>query len=82
TAPDTYSMTGDMTVVPSGDGFEIAYTEPTGTVAAKRFVNGALSTSRVAAGVTGVGAPAAVVFADGKVQLVVRASNNKLYTQK
>jgi hypothetical protein len=29
-----------------------------------------------------VGAPAAVVFADGKVQLVVRASNNKLYTQK
>ncbi|PWK91795.1 hypothetical protein C8D88_1011834 [Lentzea atacamensis] len=82
TAPDDYNMTGDMTVVPVGDGFEIAYTNPGGTVAVKRFVNGALSPHRIAGGITAVGAPAAVVFSDGKVQVVARASDNKLYTQK
>ncbi|GHH56840.1 hypothetical protein GCM10017774_75410 [Lentzea cavernae] len=82
TAPDTYNMTGEMTIVPSGDGFEIAYTSVTNVVAVKKFANGALSPHRVAAGISAVGAPAAVVFSDGKVQLVVRASNNKLYTQK
>ena len=82
-ADHDYNMTGDMTVVASGDGFEIAYVNPTGTVAVKRFVNGELKPQRVAAGIKGAGAPAAVVFADGKVQLVARdADNNKLYTQK
>ncbi|WP_394613686.1 tachylectin-related carbohydrate-binding protein [Lentzea sp. JNUCC 0626] len=82
TAPDTYNMSGEMTIVPSGDGFEIAYTSVTNVVAVKKFVNGALSPHRVASGITAAGAPAAVVFADGKVQLVVRANDNKLYTQK
>ncbi|MEV6713367.1 tachylectin-related carbohydrate-binding protein [Lentzea sp. NPDC051208] len=79
---NAYNMTGEMTIVPSGDGFEIAYTSVTNVVAVKKFVNGVLSPARVASGITAAGAPAAVVFSDGKVQLVVRATNNKLYTQK
>ncbi|WP_439663445.1 tachylectin-related carbohydrate-binding protein [Lentzea sp. HUAS TT2] len=82
TAPDTYNMSGEMTIVPSGDGFEIAYASVTNVVAVKKFANGVLSPHRVASGITAAGAPAAVVFSDGKVQLVARASNNKLYTQK
>ncbi|GLY50535.1 tachylectin-related carbohydrate-binding protein [Lentzea sp. NBRC 102530] len=82
TAPDTYTMTGEMTIVPSGDGFEIAYTDPTGAITVKKFAGGALGASRIAGGITGVGTPAAVVFSDGKVQLVARANDNKLYTLK
>lgn len=82
TSSDDYNITGDMTVVPFGDGFEIAYTDPAGTVAVQRFVNGALNARRTAGGITAVGTPAAVVFSDGKVQVVARASDNKLYTQK
>ena len=77
-----YTMTANFTVVPSGDGFEIAYHNPSGVPAVTRFRAGALSPLRVAGGITGVGTPGAVVFTDGKVQLVSRGSNNKLYTQK
>ncbi|MFD7656708.1 tachylectin-related carbohydrate-binding protein [Actinosynnema sp. NPDC059797] len=78
----TYNMTGDFTVVPSGDGFEIAYRSASNAYAVKKFTNGSLGPARVASGITGPNAPGAVVFADGKVQLVARAFDNKLYTQK
>ena len=77
-----YSMTGDMTVVPAGDGFEIAYRDSQNAIAVKRFVNGALQPARTAPGVAGAGTPGAVVFSDGKVQLAVRGTDNKVYTQK
>ncbi|WP_269814363.1 tachylectin-related carbohydrate-binding protein, partial [Lentzea terrae] len=83
-ATDTgdYAMTGDMTVVPAGDGFEIAYRDPQNAIAVKRFVNGVLQAKRTAPGVVGAGVPGAVVFSDGKVQLAVRGTDNKVYTQK
>ncbi|MDX8033334.1 tachylectin-related carbohydrate-binding protein [Lentzea sp. BCCO 10_0856] len=77
-----YNMTSDMTILPVTDGFEIAYRNPTGTLAVKKFTNGTLATQRVAGGITGVGTPGAVVFDDGKVQLVSRGSDNKLYTTR
>ncbi|MCS7475927.1 tachylectin-related carbohydrate-binding protein [Umezawaea endophytica] len=80
--PVSYTMTSGFAVVPHGNYFEIAYLNPVGTVAVKKFSNGALSPQRVASGITGVGTPSAVAFADGKVQFVVRASDGKLYTQK
>ncbi|ANZ39873.1 hypothetical protein BBK82_31335 [Lentzea guizhouensis] len=78
----TYNMTGDMTVVAAGNGFEIAYRNPQGAIAVKRFANGALQAARTAPGVTGAGTPGAVVFSDGKVQLAVRGTDNKVYTQR
>ncbi|GLY55148.1 tachylectin-related carbohydrate-binding protein [Lentzea sp. NBRC 102530] len=82
TAPTNYNMTGEMTIVPSGDGFEIAYASVSKAIAVKKFVNGVMGEHRVAGGIASVVAPAAVVFADGKVQLVIRGEDNKLYTQK
>jgi hypothetical protein len=77
-----YNMTSDMTILPVTGGFEIAYRNPTGTLAVKKFANGKLETQRVAAGIVGAGTPGAVVFDDGKVQLVSRDADGKLYTTR
>ncbi|MFD1147305.1 tachylectin-related carbohydrate-binding protein [Saccharothrix hoggarensis] len=77
-----YTMTSNFAVVPSGDGFEVAYHNPSGVVAVKRFQSGTIQPQRIAGGITAVGSPAAVVFADGKVQLVSRGSDGRLHTQK
>ncbi|NGY63643.1 hypothetical protein G7043_32465 [Lentzea sp. NEAU-D13] len=77
-----YNMTSDMTILPVTGGFEIAYRNPTGTLAVKKFANGKLETQRVAAGIAGAGTPGAVVFDDGKVQLVSRDVDGKLYTTR
>ena len=77
-----YNMSADFTVVATGDGFQIAYRSTANVIAVRKLVNGVFGLGRVANGVTGAGTPGAVVFADGKVQLVVRGSDNKLYTQK
>ncbi|MFE9746185.1 tachylectin-related carbohydrate-binding protein [Saccharothrix saharensis] len=81
-SPGEYNMSPDFVVVPSGDGFEVAYRSTGNVIAVRKVVNGAFGPLRIANGLTGAGTPAAVVFADGKVQLVVRSSDNKLYTQK
>ncbi|MFD7656709.1 tachylectin-related carbohydrate-binding protein [Actinosynnema sp. NPDC059797] len=83
TSATPYAMTGDFTVVPSGDGFEIAYRAANNAYAVKKFTNGSLGPARVAGGgIVATGTPAAAVFADGKVQLVVRSTDDRLYTQK
>ncbi|WP_158846323.1 tachylectin-related carbohydrate-binding protein [Saccharothrix deserti] len=82
TSTTAYNMTGEFTVVPSGDGFEIAYRAVSNVYAVKKFTNGVFGPTRVAGGITAAATPGAVVFADGKVQLVVRAADNRLYTQK
>lgn len=78
-----YTMSADFSVIPNGSSFEIAYRSATNSlVAVKKFTNGALSSTRVAAGLTSVGTPGVVVFSDSTVQVVARGADDKLYTQR
>ncbi|MBP2323814.1 hypothetical protein JOF56_004199 [Kibdelosporangium banguiense] len=75
-------VSSQFTVLRSGNDFEVVYRTAAGVVEVKKLVNGSLGAARVAGGVMTDGIPSAVVFADGKVQLVARGTDNKLYTQK
>jgi hypothetical protein len=75
-------MSADFSVLPAADAFEIVFRDHTNTVQVRKFSGGALQPARVAAGLSTAGVPAAVRFADGKVQVVARGTDNNLYTQK
>ncbi|GAA3061177.1 tachylectin-related carbohydrate-binding protein [Actinokineospora globicatena] len=76
------TITADFAVLANGNDFEVVYRTTSNAAAVSKVVNGVASAPRTAAGVTVGSAPAGVVFADGKVQLVVRAADGKLHTQK
>ncbi|GGS22528.1 hypothetical protein GCM10010171_14210 [Actinokineospora fastidiosa] len=82
-AGEAQSLTTDFSVVRNGDAFEVVYRRADGAVAAARFQGGALQAPRVATGLVTGDIPSAVLFADGKLQIIARgAADNLVYTQR
>ncbi|MEV6242265.1 tachylectin-related carbohydrate-binding protein [Lentzea sp. NPDC051838] len=75
-------LSADFTAVRNGDAIEVVGRYTDGSVRASKFNGTTLEASRSTGGTDVVGKPAAVVHADGKVQVVVRRADNKIYTQR
>ncbi|MEV6715721.1 tachylectin-related carbohydrate-binding protein [Lentzea sp. NPDC051208] len=75
-------LTADFSALRNGNAIEIVGRYADGSVRASKFDGTALAAAR-STGVTDVvGKPAAVVHADGKVQVVVRRTDNRIHTQR
>lgn len=75
-------LTADFTVVRNGDAMDVVGRYADGSFRASRFNGTSLEAARSTGGTDGVGEPAVVVHPDGKLQLVVRRGDGKIYTQK
>lgn len=76
-------LTSDFTAVRNGDSFDVVARHTDNSVRVARVTNGELGAWKHLGGTDVVGKPAAVVHpADGTVQVLVRKSDNKIYTQK
>lgn len=75
-------LTADVGVVRNGDGFEIVARHTDGSVRVARLAGDTLGTWRNLGGTDVTGLPATVVHSDGKLQVVVRRADGKIYTQR
>lgn len=85
-AAGTITMSTDFSVATTGgEDFEIVYRDTNNAVAVSNFGTGTLASARTAPGLTAAGVPSGVVVGSGtdkRTQVVVRGSDNKIYTQK
>ncbi|UUV28429.1 tachylectin-related carbohydrate-binding protein [Amycolatopsis roodepoortensis] len=75
-------LTADLSVVRNGDGFEVVGRHGDGSVRVARFVGDTLGAWRNLGGTDVTGVPATVAHSDGKLQVVVRRADGKIYTQR
>ncbi|WP_156213444.1 tachylectin-related carbohydrate-binding protein [Lentzea aerocolonigenes] len=75
-------LTADFSVLRNGDSIDVIGRYTDGSARVSRFNGTSLEAARSTGASDVVGRPAAVVHADGKVQVVVRRSDNKIYTQR
>ncbi|MFD9704135.1 tachylectin-related carbohydrate-binding protein [Lentzea sp. NPDC059081] len=75
-------LTADFTALRNGTEIDVAGRYADGSVRVSRVTGSTLAAARSTGGTDVLGKPAAVVHTDGKVQVVVRRSDNKVYTQR
>lgn len=75
-------LTADFTALRNGDDIDVAGRYADGSFRTSKVTGSTLAPSRSTGGTDGVGKPAAVVHTDGKLQLVVRRADVKIYTQR
>ncbi|SDM40953.1 Tachylectin [Lentzea albidocapillata subsp. violacea] len=75
-------LTSDFTVVPNGSSFDVVARHTDNSVRVARLTGTTLGTWTNLGGTDVQGMPAAVLHDDGTVRVLVRRTDNKIYTQK